>query len=79
MWAHPQATQGVGLISLPRIRKTKNRAGNHLVGPDTFSVTMLTDRTNPAGFLLPKSEQYLKKFSKKIILYSYEQRLLKRF
>ncbi len=59
--------------------KAKNRSGNQLAGLDTFSLTMLSERTIPAGFILPKSEQYLKRFFNKIILYNYEQRLLRNF
>jgi len=59
--------------------KTKELAGNPLCGLDTFSITMLSERLIPAGFILPKSEQYLKRFLDKIILHNYEQRLLKDF
>jgi hypothetical protein len=59
--------------------KAKDRAGNQEVGLDTFFITMLSERTIPAGFILPKSEQYLKRFFNKIILYNYEQRLLRNF
>jgi hypothetical protein len=59
--------------------KAKDRAGNQLCGLDTLFITMLSDRLIPAGFILPKSEQYLKRFFHKIILYNYEQRLLRDF
>ncbi len=69
----------VGLISLSEIMKAKDQAGNKVVGQDTFLFTMLTERTIPAGFILPESEQYLKRFFYKIIFHIYEQRLLKSF
>ena len=40
---------------------------------------MLTERTAPASFILPKSEQYPKGFSLNATLYNDEQRLLKGF
>ncbi|MCX6310019.1 MAG: hypothetical protein NT084_00070, partial [Bacteroidetes bacterium] len=69
----------VGLISLYSTYKNQEPAGNQEIGPDTFLSTMLTDRKLPAGLLLSESEQYLKKFSVKIILNSYEQRRMKGF